>query len=153
MGVPWGLNLGQQLSWPRKAAVYKHTAVASKVDKNYSTAQHLLFSWEFTHNQSTHSFTEVNCMSLWCLELYMDQRVHWCVTTMSAYSEGGCPRGRNQENFVGCPVLTELQEAWERGACILFMGKKTWKVFRTKKSTLGEMWERKTKKALQKITT
>lgn len=61
--------------------------------------------------------------------------MHWCV---SAYSDGGCPRGRNYENFVGCPVLTELQEALEHGACILFMGKKTWKVLQTKKNTLGE---------------
>lgn len=34
-------------------------------------------------------------------------------------------RGGTTKNFVGCPVLTELQEGWDCGVCILFMGQKT----------------------------
>lgn len=68
-------------------------------------------------------------MSVRSLELYVDQRAHWCGTTMSAHSDAGGPTGRN---FVGCPVFTECQEAREHGACILFMGQKTWKVQQAK---------------------
>lgn len=46
---------------------------------------------------------------------------------MSADSGAWGPRGRNREKLVGWPVLSELQEAWEFGARILFMGKKNMK--------------------------
>lgn len=41
---------------------------------------------------------------------------------MSAYSDAAGPAGRNHENFVGCPVFTELQEIWERGGLCFIHG-------------------------------
>ena len=71
------------------------------------------------------------------LEPYVDQQVHWRGTTMSAHSDAGGPTGRNREHFVDCPVLSELQEAWERGGLCFIHGAENMKSLANKKTYFG----------------
>lgn len=57
----------------------------------------------------------------------MGHRVRSCGTTASALSRARGPAGGEPGKtlLVVARLLTELQEAWECGACILFIGQKS----------------------------